>query len=449
MARSGVLALAALLAALALLTGSLVRATVMDCPAMQCDPGWFLNGKFVDRDYPWDEAKDEYSGVLQIYYFDLNDFCDAFPSACNHKALGGYLSDGNAACNLVCSMEYNTWAKDSGAPQAGYWMFEQTCDYGVGGQCMCMHSDSCADGTQWWSDEAFEDAEWGQYFSLPASYTTGKLCETTVKGDPHFRGADGSNFEFSGIPNRAFAVISDSHVHVNAFFGGRYGQWDNRTKAMTWMRKIAVLWGHHVAVLTARSGGDPEYGSGYLDSIVVDGEPIEIQPHTSATAVDGEFSVSWTKAGAKAGKDRFDQFQVAVGGTLSLRLTIRPEVWNLRIPEDAAIHFDVDVESAHFSSNVHGILGQTYRGDFAGRLAEQTLIWNPQISKMVVPGDNAEGFIDGVVEDYLVSDLIKTQCKFCLFTRGVDVDEETANAMALSTLGLNTFTSRKLLDASR
>ncbi|GJP67914.1 hypothetical protein CLOP_g24672 [Closterium sp. NIES-67] len=48
---------------------------------------------------------------------------------------------------------------------------------------------------------------------------------------------------------------------------------------------------------------------------------------------------------------------------------------------------------------------------------------------MVVPGDNAEGFIDGRMDDYEVADLLKADCKLCRFTRAQAVDEEMSIAM--------------------
>ncbi|CAI7836440.1 unnamed protein product [Closterium sp. NIES-53] len=48
---------------------------------------------------------------------------------------------------------------------------------------------------------------------------------------------------------------------------------------------------------------------------------------------------------------------------------------------------------------------------------------------MVVPGDNAEGFIDGSMDDYEVTDLVKADCKMCRFTRAHAVDEEMSIAM--------------------
>ncbi|CAI7774199.1 unnamed protein product, partial [Closterium sp. NIES-54] len=61
--------------------------------------------------------------------------------------------------------------------------------------------------------------------------------------------------------------------------------------------------------------------------------------------------------------------------------------------------------------------------------SQQRLQWSDLLQVMVVPGDNAEGFIDGSMDDYEVTDLVKADCKMCRFTRAHAVDEEMSIAM--------------------
>lgn len=80
--------------------------------------------------------------------------------------------------------------------------------------------------------------------------------------------------------------------------------------------------------------------------------------------------------------------------------------------------------------------------------ARQKLVYSPLLNTKVVPGDNAEGFIDGRVEDYMVRDLFKADCAMCRFARERDIDEETARAMALSSMiSTQSMASRRLLEA--
>lgn len=420
-----------------------VQAYIGECPPFKCTlpyankaNGDWYNGMFVDRDAPYDPANDDDDGRVAYYYFDPNDFPDSFP-----EITGGTLNNAQMACAQACTLRWNL---EGGQPKAQYWMFEQTCDWGVGGQCTCLGEDTCTG--PYWSDDWYIPERFGQFPRTSAEYSTGKLCDTSGHGDPHFQGADGSHFDFSGVPNRAYSLISDSHVQVNAFLGGRMAKWDNRVKALTWMRKISIMWGHHVAVLAARPGADGDYMTGYLDSIMVDGEPLLPRAHETVSAVNGDFSVTWEGVRIKNGRDWVDELVVEVKNVLSLRLTVRPEVRNLRTHGDAVIHFTLKLQNANLSLNAHGVLGQTYRPDFVGRLAKQELVFSKLLNTMVVPGDNADGFIDGVPEDYEVKDLERADCNLCRFARGTMVDEETTRAMAMSSVVTSSMaTARKLL----
>ncbi|CAI5953853.1 unnamed protein product [Closterium sp. NIES-64] len=174
--------------------------------------------------------------------------------------------------------------------------------------------------------------------------------------------------------------------------------------------------GHHTVVLEARRGAEAEYGNGYLACVVADGVAVELTvPGTTVQLWDGA-TLKWEAARMLSGTDLVDVYDVTIDGVATIRLTLRPEVKNLRTATDAAVHFGLDVLSSSFSKAVHGVLGQTFRPDFQGRLSQQSLQWSDLLQVMVVPGDNAEGFIDGSMDDYEVTDLLKADCKMCRFT---------------------------------
>jgi len=53
-----------------------------------------------------------------------------------------------------------------------------------------MHRDVCepVKTTRLWSDQWEETWEYGQFFAIPANYTTGKLCSGKIKGNPTSQG---------------------------------------------------------------------------------------------------------------------------------------------------------------------------------------------------------------------------------------------------------------------
>ncbi|CAI5498540.1 unnamed protein product [Closterium sp. Naga37s-1] len=344
------------------------------------------------------------------------------------------LSDPHTDCYRFCAGYNSKLPADAPADvKAKYWMFEETCNDGNGGICACYNANRCKDETSYtddWMQPSRGDVATDDY-EVPANFTVGALCLAVEKGDPHFTGADGSHFDFSGLPNHHFALISDAHLQVNGYFGGRFGTWGNATKALTWIRSLGIMFGHHTAVLHARNGSSADYGNGYLGRVTVNDRPVRVPaPGTSVNLWPGA-SLRWVKARLRSGDDLVDVYDLLITDMGTLRLTLRPEVKNLRTGDDGVVHFGIDVLGATFSTAVHGVLGQTFRPDCHGRLANQELKYNPLLRANAVPGDNAEGFIDGSVEDYLVSDLLKADCRFCRFSRSPEVDSELAHALSL------------------
>ncbi|CAI5535202.1 unnamed protein product [Closterium sp. Naga37s-1] len=408
------------------------------CPKFTCGQGNFLYGKFTDRVDPLEEPEplvEAYFTGGQMYNYDSYNISDET------------IADANTDCYKFCS-GWNAKRKP-GEVKAKYWMFEETCLEATGGICTCFASTQC-NGPNSYSSKWMEAGRRvnGDY-EVPANFTAGELCEPGHKGDPHFSGADGSHFDFSGKPNRNYAIVSDLHLQVNGYFGGRYTAWGSRLKALTWIRDVSVMHGHHTVVLEARKGAEFDYNEGYLARVLVDGKPVQVKaPGTSLTLWEGA-TLTWVYARQQNGDDYVDVFDLAVDGVATIRLTLRPEVETWRTPKDGTVHFGLEVLDAHFSPAVHGVLGQTYRQDFAGRLAEQKLEWSDLLQVMAVPGDNAEGFLYGGVDDYQVSGLLKSDCKMCTFTRAENVDKETTIALAMmggvSGGGISATTPRKAL----
>lgn len=409
----------------ALTTHSLHLSRAEPCPSFTCGEGKFLQGKFIDPSNPSNVYLEPPEPVLeafftagQMYYYSHYNITDET------------VSDPPVDCYRLCA-GYNANRKPGDA-EAKYWMFEETCLEASGGTCTCYAKSQC-DGPNAYTSDWMQGATGrGSDYEVPANFTVGELCDPGHKGDPHFSGADGSHYDFSGRPNRHYALVSDLHLQVNGYFGGRYARWGNRLKSLTWIRSVGIMFGHHTAVLDARTGPDAEYGAqGYLSGVTVDGKAVELKvPGTTLALWEGA-SMKWVAARQQSGDDFVDVFDVTIAGVATLRLTMRPEVEVLRTPRDGTVHFGLNILRSEFSPAVHGVLGQTYRKDFAGRLAKQELVWSDLLQVMMVPGDNAEGFVDGSVDDYQVSDLLKADCKLCQFARAEEVDPETRVALTM------------------
>ena len=65
--------------------------------------------------------------------------------------------------------------------------------------------------------------------------------------------------------------------------------------------------------------------------------------------------------------------------------------------------------------------------------AGQKLVYSNLLGTKVVPGDNAEGFLDGTVEEYRSSAILLADCQVSRFSRSQQLDEETSLAIEMST----------------
>ena len=167
---------------------------------------------------------------------------------------------------------------------------------------------------------------------FPTFISTPVLCSQSLNPlSSPFRctGADGSHFDFTGNPNSTYCLVSDAHLHVNAYYGGRFASdsQDAASKAMTWIRKVGILWGHHTIQLAAREGARWQYDNGYMASIEVDGKLVAltrpgetvwfpvISDKNRVAKKDGagnRIGITWVAAQEKSGDDLVDVYDVQV-----------------------------------------------------------------------------------------------------------------------------------------
>eukprot|EP00271_Cylindrocystis_brebissonii_P001161 TRINITY_DN11465_c2_g1_i1.p1 TRINITY_DN11465_c2_g1~~TRINITY_DN11465_c2_g1_i1.p1 ORF type:complete len:323 (+),score=90.40 TRINITY_DN11465_c2_g1_i1:162-1130(+) len=260
------------------------------------------------------------------------------------------------------------------------------------------------------------------------------------KGEPHFHGADSSRFDFSGVPDTTYTLFTDADLHVNAYFGGRYGQWGKDSHhAITWMRKIAIFQGHHTLVLEAREGAEAAYGSGYMARMSFDGQEFTLSQAGEVAELADGIKVTWTAAKEQSVDDLVDVYEVEIPGLLKMMLTLRPEVALLRTAEDGTVHFAVDVASIKLSSVAHGILGQTYRADHAGRFESVPQVWSELLQTFMVAAPNAEGFLDGKAADYATSGLLKTDSPVSRFVRAKVLEQEAVGFSSATASSSSSF----------
>jgi len=72
----------------------------------------------------------------------------------------------------------------------------------------------------------------------------------------------------------------------------------------------------------------------------------------------------------KYGPYDMDKYSVSILGLLDLDLKLRVAHPLLQTPKDAEAHFNIMVESLQHTAQIHGVIGQTYRGGRAVRSLE-------------------------------------------------------------------------------
>lgn len=240
-----------------------------------------------------------------------------------------------------------------------------------------------------------------QCSDCPSGYATceytGASCVTGVKqcccyrspnpaveNDPHFTGLNGEQFEFVGLPNTWFNLVTSPHFQFNAYFEKTCT--DHSDKATVITRYAFKFPDGHVYLLNATDGG------GYLDGV-----HIETNPHKHyLIGENGVYGSIFHK---------YDNF-VDVSTPAFVVNIKRVKVTD---QHPGMVFYGKDCKSAYYnlydfddldrSLPLHGLLGQTAHH---GRLSNAT-------------GIEGQGEIEGTYKDYIVSGPTTTDFKFNLF----------------------------------
>ncbi|CAI5493373.1 unnamed protein product [Closterium sp. Naga37s-1] len=266
----------------------------------------------------------------------------------------------------------------------------------------------------------------------------GKNC-AAAENDPHFTGAQGTRFDFNGLPEKNFCLYTDRAVHVNMGMRGYLDSRSTQNAALvvngsavrTWIRQLAVMWtddsadsdntvsakpAAHSLVLTARDGKEQLRGeAGFLASAEIDGTPLpHLAPGETRSLAGGKVSLEFVGE-EKTGPYDVDHYYLRIDGLLELDLKLRPAHPLLRTPDDAQVHINVMFTDASASSSVHGVMGQTYRSGREARTVEFSRLAAMLHHPVSADGAEGKGFLDGQVKDYETSAVTATDCRYSAF----------------------------------
>ena len=250
--------------------------------------------------------------------------------------------------------------------------------------------------------------------------------------DPHFVGARGTRFDFSGDVDHSFCILSDRRLHINAVLGGYRGL-PNVTRdpyapvkdLHTWMQEVGIVWvseegTRHTIHMVARKGKDTTRGAtGFISHMTID--KTAVTPPTEvgrSVSTKNGFVMTLQEQGSRGAADQ-DTYLVTIPGLASIRMQVRAAHSLLQTADQAFVHFNLQFNSLKTTPEVHGVLGQTYRHSVERR---ERAVKYSQLSQLlhgpiVADGESGAGFLDGKMKDYMSSGPVAADCAFSSFTR--------------------------------
>uniref|UniRef100_A0A0D9VAS3 Uncharacterized protein n=1 Tax=Leersia perrieri TaxID=77586 RepID=A0A0D9VAS3_9ORYZ len=192
------------------------------------------------------------------------------------------------------------------------------------------------------------------------------LFPGTSCGDPRFTGADGNTFYFHGKKEQDFCVVTDTDLHINAHFIGNRNAATKRE--FTWIQALGITFGadNHRLYIGARKATEWDDDEDHIQ-ITFDGEPVNVN------AVKGAQWVSKALPALSVSRiDTVNAVTVDLDGVFTITANAVPitddddRVHRYgKTGKDSLVHLDLGYKFHALSDEVDGVLGQTYRPNFA------------------------------------------------------------------------------------
>eukprot|EP00899_Mesostigma_viride_P001835 jgi/Mesvir1/11652/Mv00052-RA.1 len=200
--------------------------------------------------------------------------------------------------------------------------------------------------------------------------------------DPHFTTLAGDKFDFNGIPDQNYCIVSDKHVQVNArFVGAAAGNAvvSPEVDTRTWMDQLAIMHGSDRILIDAATGADAAYTTSF-GNVVINGEPLF-----------GRMAMKKLPSGITVSRKK-SRVTVVVPGVVAVAVeVVRAAFWEAGAGPGKNF-LNLQLMQFNATSAVHGVLGQSYAAN----------------SKTSVP--------EGRAADYVTSGIFATDCYFNRFT---------------------------------
>ncbi|KAF6163207.1 hypothetical protein GIB67_025071 [Kingdonia uniflora] len=233
--------------------------------------------------------------------------------------------------------------------------------------------------------------------------------------DPRFIGGDGIVFYFHGKSNQYFSLISDPNLQINARFIGHRPE--GRSRDYTWIQALGIMFNSHSFTLEAKHSTKWDDEVDQLQ-FSYNGKVLEIPEGHLSEWNSPELDLIVERTSSK------NSVTVTLPEVAEISINVIPvteqddKVHNYQIPSnDCFAHLEVQFRFFGISTDVEGVLGQTYRPDFKNPA-------KPGVAMPVVGGD----------DKYRTTSLISSDCASCKFSPAGAAEKENLLVMDYGTL---------------
>ncbi|CAI5516613.1 unnamed protein product [Closterium sp. Naga37s-1] len=198
-------------------------------------------------------------------------------------------------------------------------------------------------------------------------------------------------------------------------------------------RELQLMWrddtgAQHSAFLKARDGKEQGRGAtGFIQRMVIDGRDVIPPFHPgSSISADGGFKLLLAESRSQPGRIE-DEFHLKIEGVVDLSLTARVAHPLMQTATEAQAHFNVHIVQLNHTEGIHGVLGQTFRGEAsrAVRSLRHRLLTRLLREPVdVESSEGGDGLLDGRVQDYLTSGIAAPDCAFAAAWRRGEHESE-------------------------